>query len=69
MRDASLKAPPGMDGIVIDIKVFSRKEKDDDTKKQEKKKIEKLRRTLKKEHDRILEVRISASPSCSTATS
>ena len=29
VRDASLKAPPGMDGIVIDIKVFSRKEKDD----------------------------------------
>ena len=27
VRDASLKAPPGMDGIVIDIKVFSRKEK------------------------------------------
>jgi DNA-directed RNA polymerase subunit beta len=59
VRDASLKAPPGMDGIVIDIKVFSRKEKDDDTKKQEKKKIEKLRRHFKKERDRILEVRIS----------
>ena len=59
VRDASLKAPPGMDGIVIDIKVFSRKEKDDDTKKQEKKKIEKLRRHFKKERDRILEVRVS----------
>ena len=30
VRDASLKAPPGMDGIVIDIKVFSRKESDDE---------------------------------------
>jgi len=29
VRDASLKAPPGMDGIVIDIKVFSRREKDE----------------------------------------
>jgi DNA-directed RNA polymerase subunit beta len=59
VRDASLKAPPGMDGIVIDIKVFSRKEKDDDTKKREKKEIEKRRRTFKKEKDRILEVRLS----------
>ena len=32
VRDASLKAPPGMDGIVIDIKVFSRREKDEGTK-------------------------------------
>jgi DNA-directed RNA polymerase subunit beta len=59
VRDASLKAPPGMDGIVIDIKVFSRKEKDDDTKKREKKEIEKRRRTFKKEKDRILEVRLA----------
>ncbi len=29
VRDASLKAPPGMDGVVIDIKVFSRREKDE----------------------------------------
>ena len=33
VRDASLKAPPGMDGIVIDIKVFSRREKDETTRK------------------------------------
>src|SRR5690242_4332942 len=59
VRDASLKAPPGMDGIVIDIKVFSRKEKDDDTKKREKKEIEKRRRAFKKEKDRILEVRLA----------
>jgi DNA-directed RNA polymerase subunit beta len=59
VRDASLKAPPGMDGIVIDIKVFSRKEKDDDKRRQEKKQIEKLRRHFKRERDRILEVRIS----------
>jgi len=44
VRDASLKAPPGMDGIVIDIKVFSRREKDEGTKVQEKKKIEKVTR-------------------------
>ena len=59
VRDASLKAPPGMDGIVIDIKVFSRREKDESTKAQEKKKIEKLRRESKKERERIAEVRLS----------
>src|SRR5262245_19623287 len=59
VRDASLKAPPGMDGIVIDIKVFSRREKDDDKRRQEKKQIEKLRRQFKRERDRIVEVRLS----------
>ncbi len=59
VRDASLKAPPGMDGIVIDIKVFSRREKDETTKQQEKKKIEKLRRESKKERERIADVRIA----------
>ncbi|MCP4229396.1 MAG: DNA-directed RNA polymerase subunit beta, partial [bacterium] len=28
VRDASLKAPPGMSGIVVDVKVFERKERD-----------------------------------------
>ena len=57
VRDASLKAPPGMDGVVIDTKVFSRREKDETTKKQEKKKIERLRRQAKKDKDRVLETR------------
>ena len=60
VRDASLKAPPGMDGIVIDIKVFSRREKDESTKQQEKKKIERLRRESKKERERIADVRLSS---------
>ena len=59
VRDASLKAPPGMDGIVIDIKVFSRREKDETTKQQEKKKIDKLRRESKKERERVADVRLS----------
>ncbi|MBU0982621.1 MAG: DNA-directed RNA polymerase subunit beta, partial [candidate division Zixibacteria bacterium] len=37
VRDASLKAPPGMKGVVIKTRVFSRKEKTEDAKKQEKK--------------------------------
>ncbi len=57
VRDASLKAPPGMDGVVIDTKVFSRREKDETTKKQEKKKIDRLRRNAKKDKDRVLETR------------
>ena len=36
VKDASLKSPPGMDGIVIDVKVFSRQERTDRTKKFEK---------------------------------
>src|SRR4030095_2431723 len=59
VRDASLKAPPGMDGIVIDIKVFSRREKDESTKQQEKKKIDRRRREAKKERDRIADVRLA----------
>jgi DNA-directed RNA polymerase subunit beta len=59
VRDASLKAPPGMDGIVIDIKVFSRREKDDATRKTDKKKIERLKRYNKKERSRVFEVRNS----------
>jgi DNA-directed RNA polymerase subunit beta len=46
-----------MDGVVIDTKVFSRREKDEATKKQEKKKIDRLRRQAKKDKDRILETR------------
>ncbi len=36
VRDASLKAPPGLKGIVIDTKIFSRKEKSEEAKKREK---------------------------------
>jgi DNA-directed RNA polymerase subunit beta len=36
VKDASLKAPPGMKGVVIDTKVFARKERTEDAKKQEK---------------------------------
>ncbi len=42
VKDASLKVPAGMEGIVIDTKLFSRKKKDPKTKKEDKKKIEQL---------------------------
>ena len=49
VKDASLKASPGMDGVVIDVKVFSRKERDERAKKEEKKKAEEIKRRLRKE--------------------
>jgi DNA-directed RNA polymerase subunit beta len=42
VKDASLKAPPGMRGIIINKKLFTRKQRDTETKKEEKKKLEKL---------------------------
>jgi DNA-directed RNA polymerase subunit beta len=43
VRDASLKAPPGMEGVVINRKVFSRKERGEGSKKKEKASIADLR--------------------------
>ncbi|HVP56669.1 MAG TPA: DNA-directed RNA polymerase subunit beta [bacterium] len=48
VRDASLKAPPGMDGIVIDVRVFSRKERDESLRKREKKQVEQFRKAEKR---------------------
>ena len=42
VKDASLKAPPGMNGIVIDTKVFSLKRRDAKSKKEDKAKLEGL---------------------------
>ncbi len=57
VRDASLKAPPGMDGIVIDVKLFSRKERDETVRKREKKQIEQLRRTEKRQIKQLMQKR------------
>jgi DNA-directed RNA polymerase subunit beta len=48
VRDASLKAPPGMKGIVIDTKVFSRKERTEESKKYEKNQVARIRKTYNK---------------------
>ena len=48
VKDASLKAPPGLKGIVIKTRLFSRKKKDAESKKIEKKELE----TLEKNFDR-----------------
>ncbi len=53
VKDASLKAPPGMKGIVIDAKVFSRKERGEEVKKAEKNEIARLRRSFQKQHEAL----------------
>ncbi|HET53872.1 MAG TPA: DNA-directed RNA polymerase subunit beta, partial [Ignavibacteria bacterium] len=42
VKDASLKAPPGLKGVVIKTRLFSRKRKDADSKKIEKKQLDVL---------------------------
>ncbi len=42
VKDASLKAPPGIKGVVIKTRLFSRKKRDAEAKKQEKKQMDAL---------------------------
>ncbi|MCH7878314.1 MAG: DNA-directed RNA polymerase subunit beta, partial [candidate division Zixibacteria bacterium] len=53
VRDASLKAPPGMRGVVINTRVFSRKERSEEAKKQEKSDIARVKKTYGKLIDDI----------------
>ncbi|MFA7229549.1 MAG: DNA-directed RNA polymerase subunit beta, partial [Melioribacteraceae bacterium] len=48
VKDASLKAPPGLKGIVIKTRLFSRKKKDTESKKVEKKLLDNLETQYKK---------------------
>ena len=49
VKDASLKATPGLKGIVINKKLFSRKTRDTESKRDEKRKIDKYELERKKE--------------------
>ncbi len=53
VRDASLKAPPGMKGVVIKTQVFTRKEKSEEAKKNERTQITQIKNMFRKT---ILEV-------------
>ncbi len=57
VRDASLKAPPGMSGIVVDTKVFSRKERSEAAKKQERLETSRVKRNFGKQIDYIISLR------------
>lgn len=56
VKDASLKAPPGLNGIVIDTKLFSRKKKDAKTKRQDKKDLDVLEEWLEIEKRRVRKI-------------
>jgi DNA-directed RNA polymerase subunit beta len=57
VKDASLKAPPGLKGVVIDAKLFSRKKKDAKSKRQDKKKLDEIEEWIVNERSRILKLR------------
>ncbi len=57
VKDASLKAPPGMDGVVIDVKVFSRRERDDRVRAQERKRVAQLEKDRDTALEKIRETR------------
>ena len=55
VKDASLKLPSGMEGIVIDTKLFSRKKKDPKTKKEDKKRIDEVEKKYQEKEKQIAE--------------
>ena len=57
VKDASLKSPPGMDGIVVGVKVFSRQDRTDRSKKEEKKQLDALKRRRDKRRGQVEELR------------
>ncbi|MFQ6007842.1 MAG: DNA-directed RNA polymerase subunit beta, partial [Candidatus Zixiibacteriota bacterium] len=54
VRDASLKAPPGMKGVVIKTQVFSRKERTEEAKKRERTQIAEIKKVYQKIIDDII---------------
>ncbi len=57
VKDASLKAPPGMKGVVVESRLFSRKRKDPKAKKEEKKLIDEIDERLFANEDKLRNVR------------
>ncbi len=55
VKDASLKAPPGMEGVVIDTKLFSRRKLDPASKKMEEARLERIESKLQKELNELNE--------------
>lgn len=59
VKDASLKAPPGLKGVVIKTRLFSRKKKDAESKKIEKKQLDNLennhKQALKNHYEKLVE--------------
>jgi len=53
VKDTSLKAPPGMDGIVVGVKVFSRQDRSQRSKKEERRQLDALRRRRNRQRDKV----------------
>lgn len=53
VKDASLKAPPGLKGTVIKTRLFSRKRKDTESKKIEKKQLEQVENDFQRDKQKI----------------
>jgi DNA-directed RNA polymerase subunit beta len=58
VRDSSLKAPPGLKGIVIETHVYSRKDRDVKSKKKDKKRIDEIKAAISNEITEIERLRI-----------
>jgi DNA-directed RNA polymerase subunit beta len=57
VRDSSLKLPPGMKGIILNTKIFSRKERDSKTRKQDRKEIDRLEEDIGSQVSKIVIIR------------
>ncbi len=57
VKDASLKAPPGMKGVVINTQVFSRKEHTEEAKRKERNEIARLRRQQQRSLEDLAKIR------------
>jgi DNA-directed RNA polymerase subunit beta len=53
VKDASLKAPPGMDGIVVDVHVFSRQDRTTRSKKEEARQLQALKRRYDRDMKKV----------------
>jgi DNA-directed RNA polymerase subunit beta len=58
VRDSSLKAPPGLKGIVMDTRIYSRKERDKRSKKKDKKIIDEMKLSISKQISDIEKARL-----------
>jgi DNA-directed RNA polymerase subunit beta len=59
MKDASLKAPPGLSGTVIGTKLFSRKKKDSASNKEDRSKLDELEGNFKREIEQLKKTRLN----------
>lgn len=72
VKDASLKAPPGMNGVVIDTQLFSRRSSDPESKKREHQQLAEIEnvfeRELKKLHEEFTKKFFELVDGCSAKT-